>query len=234
MQQAMIDKFLNLLYSIEGTSTSAWGAITGILVGGIAGVSGVGGIIAGIITAASVSAATMNPVGWVAAAALFIAGGAVAAVSGAMLKKRTEVSQNNIKQVVKRVKISMLSGQSKGKSRHKCLVDEIVSHCDDACKQVIDIFLSGQFADMVADHNHHIKMRLRMRDIGDLDNKLRRHIKKLNEIRIEANILAPDTLLANPWFTTTVEHPFALCELFDNFPYQRGELYTFSTIYGVC
>lgn len=228
----MVDDFLNLLYSSkEGETSSSWAAITGILVGGIAGVSGVGGIIAGLVTAASVSAVTMNPVGWAVAGILFIAGGTVAAVSGAVLKKKTEISDKNIKAVAKRVKISMLSSQLKGDSQRMCLVDEIVAHCDSTCKQVIDN-LAQQFDDMVADHNQHIKMRLKIRDVGDLDNKLRVHIRTLNEMRLEANILAPQVLLANPWFSSTYERPFALCELFDNLSYHQEELYKFATIFG--
>lgn len=228
----MVDDFMGLLYSSkDGTTTSTWRAITGILVGGIAGVSGVGGIIAGLVTAASVSAVTMGPVGWIAAGVLLISGGTLAAVSGAALKKKTEISDENIEGVAERVKMSLLSSQLTGDPQHVCLVDEIVAHCDNTCKQAIDN-LAQQFADIVADHNQHIKMRLKIRDIGDLDNKLRAHIRTLNEMRLEANILAPQILLANPWFSSTAERPFALCELFNNFAYQKRGMYKFATIFG--
>ena len=234
LQQALIDHFLDRLYSPQyGDPSTAWGGIiTGLVIGGVAWVSGMGGLAAGVFTAASASALTMNPVGWVVAGFLFVTGGTMAAVSGVLLKFRSKINDKSIKKVADRVKTSMISKNlSKGKVKITCLVDEIIAHCDSTCVQVIDTLVL-QFEDMVSDHIEHIKMRLNIRDIGDLDAKLRRHIKKLNKMRMEANVLAPDTLLARPWFTTTTQKPFALCRLFENLKYQQRKRYKFATVYG--
>ena len=235
LQQALVDDFMDRLYSPQyGDPKTAWGALisTGIIVGGVAMVSGMGGLAAGVFTAASVSALTMNPIGWVVAGCLFVTGGTMAAVSSVMLKFRSTITDKNIKKVAERVKTSMISEKlSKGKIKINSLVDEIIAHCDSTCVQVIDKLML-QFEDMVSDHIEHIKMRLNIRDIGDLDAKLRQHIRKLNEMRMEANVLAPDTLLARPWFTTTAQKPFALCRLLDNLKYQRRKRYKFATLYG--
>ena len=255
----MVDNFVQNLYSAKDfQTTSKWVVGTGILVGGtagyrecgiylvhiyayihtvfpctgVAGAGGVGGLVAGLVSTA-VGSAFLGPAGWATSAALFIAGGALAAWCGYAMKKMTEISDKNIRDVARRVKSSMLFSQTKGDVQNVCLLDEIVSHCDKTCEEVIDT-LAEQFKDMVEDHNQHIRMRVKIKDIGDLDKNLRLHIKKLNEMRVEANdLFAPRNLkLANPWFTTTVKRPFELCELFNKLSYQKEEMYQFTTIFG--